>query len=208
MAREFNKHVVIGLTGSIGMGKSTATKILRDMGYPVHDSDAAAHELLKKDSPAYSAIVSAFGSITTDQGDIDRQQLGAIVFNNPEKMQQLESILHPLIQSSADRFVEEMSAQGHHIIFLDIPLLFEVGRDKDMDYSLVVTTSPEIQKQRVLSRPNMTQEKFNAILAKQMPDSEKRQKADFVIHMEHGLDQAKQDLLKTIKIIEKNLLKP
>jgi len=173
--------MVVGLTGSIGMGKSTAGDMLRQMGVPVHDSDAAVHEALGPDGCAVAAVAAAFpGSYDPKTNSIDRKKLGGVVFPDPAKKKQLEDIIHPVVRDMQQRFIRAMQARNVKIIVLDIPLLYETGAEKRLDKVIVVSCPAFMQRQRVMSRPGMTEEKFQAILASQIPDPEKRRRADYV----------------------------
>ncbi len=173
------KPIVIGLTGSIGMGKSTIAAMFADAGVPVFDADAVVHQLQGPDGELVDAIEAAFVGTTTVHG-VDRQALGAMVWNNPEKLALLESIVHPAVAKARARFFEQ-----HHnapLVVLDIPLLFEKGGSELVDVIVVVSAPADIQRARVLARSGMTVEKFEHILALQTPDSEKRALADHVIN--------------------------
>ncbi|RFC68486.1 MULTISPECIES: dephospho-CoA kinase [Mesorhizobium] len=180
--------IVLGLTGSIGMGKSTTAKMFEEAGVPVHDSDEAVHRLYR--GKATPLIEEAFPG-STHNGVVDRNLLGQKVLGNPEALKLLEAIIHPLVRADADAFLEHHRKLGAPIAVLDIPLLFETGGRNRVDKVVVVTAAPEIQRQRVLDRPGMTEEKFRTILAKQMPDDEKRARADFIIDTGKGLDAAR-----------------
>jgi dephospho-CoA kinase len=171
---------VLGLTGSIGMGKSTAAVLLRRLGVPVHDADAAVHRLLAKGGAAVPAIEAAFPGVARD-GAVDRRMLGARVFADPQGMARLERILHPLVRQDSARFLRNARRRGARIAVLDVPLLFETGRERDCDATLVVSAPAVVQRARVLARPGMTAERFDEVLARQMPDPEKRRRADFVV---------------------------
>ena len=181
--------IILGLTGSIGMGKSTAAKMLRELGVPTHESDSAVHELLAVGGAAEKAVLKAFPALTAP---IDRKALGQIVFGNKAQLATLESILHPLVQTAQGQFIAAHTDKS--IVALDIPLLFETGAETRINKTIVVTAPAEIQAQRVLARPNMTQQKFTAILATQMPDKEKRTRADFVVETGVGFDDTMQQL--------------
>lgn len=181
--------IILGLTGSIGMGKSTTAKMFAEEGVPVHDSDAAVHRLYS--GPAVPLIEKRFPGVTVD-GAIDRAKLGAQVLGKPEALKALEEIIHPLVRADADRFVAEHRARGTELIVLDIPLLFETGGTNRVDKIVVVTAPAEVQRERVLARPGMTEEKFAAMLASQVPDAEKRKRADFIIDSSHGMDIARE----------------
>jgi dephospho-CoA kinase len=171
---------VIGLTGSIGMGKSTAAAMFRYLGVPVHDADATTHELMAPGGLAFDPIASAFPDVIFD-GRIDRQALGKIAFSDPGVLKKLETILHPLVRDAENRFLANQRRLGRKLVVLDIPLLYETAGEKRCDHVAVVSAPGFIQRQRVLSRQGMTDAKFSAILSKQMPDIEKRKRADFII---------------------------
>lgn len=177
--------IVLGLTGSIGMGKSTTAKLFAEAGVPVYDADAAVHRLYEGE--AAPAIEAAFPG-TTENGKVDRVRLSAAVVHDPAAMKKLEGIVHPMLGASRQQFLQEAERSGAPVAVIDIPLLFETGGDKRVDAVVVVTTSPELQRERILSRPGMTEEKLQAILARQMPDAEKRARAHFVVDTSHGLD--------------------
>lgn len=191
--------IVIGLTGSIGMGKTTAANMLRGMGVPVHCSDDAVHELLAPKGGAVAAVARAFPDAYDDKtGGIDRRRLGAIVFGDAAKKAALEAILHPMVRDSQQKFLRTQGARGCKIAALDIPLLYETGAEKNLDYVMVVSAPALVQKQRVMARPGMTEEKFAAILKSQMPDVEKRRRADFVIPTGLGMAYTRSELEKVI----------
>ncbi len=172
--------LVLGLTGSIGMGKSTAATMLRRMGLPVHDSDQAVHRLLAKDSGAIAEVEAAFSGVIVD-GAIDRKRLAERVFESPEALARLEAILHPAVRRATREFLKQRARNGRWLAVLDIPLLFEAGGDSLCDAVVVVSAPRFVQEARVLGRRDMTPARFNAILAKQMSDREKRRRADFVV---------------------------
>jgi dephospho-CoA kinase len=175
---------VLGLTGSIGMGKSATAGLFRGLGVPVHDADATVHRLYR--GRAAPLIERAFpGSVTN--GIVDRATLGAAVLNSPERMRQLEAIVHPLVRDEEDSFLRQVSAP---VAVLDIPLLFETGGERRCDATLVVTAPARVQRARVLARPGMTEEKFSAILAKQMRDEDKRARAHFLVDTSRGFASA------------------
>jgi dephospho-CoA kinase len=192
---------VLGLTGSLGMGKSTAAKFFAEQGVPVHDSDAAVHTLY--DREAVPLVEQAFPGSTT-AGKIDRAKLAAKVLNDPAALSRLESIVHPLVSAARQKFFAAAQAQGAPVVVFDIPLLFETGGERLCDAVAVITAPAEIQRQRAFERPGMTEEKFAAILAKQMPDAEKRRRADFVIDssqdFEHTRAQIRDILGKLAKM--------
>lgn len=178
---------ILGLTGSIGMGKSTAAKFFAEEGVPVHDADAAVHRLYEGE--AVAPIEAAFPGSTAN-GKIDREKLGRQVVGKPDAIKRLEDIVHPLVRQSEKRFLAEAEQKGAAIAVLDIPLLYETGGEQRCDAVVVVSASSETQRQRVLGRPGMTEEKFAGLLAKQIPDDEKRRRADFVVDSSHGLESA------------------
>ena len=177
--------IVLGLTGSIGMGKSTTAKLFAEAGVPVYDADAAVHLLYEGE--AVPAIEAAFPG-TTANGKVDRNKLSARVVHDPAAIKRLEGIVHPMLGASRQKFLHDAEQSGAPVAVVDVPLLFETGGEKRVDAVVVVTTTPEIQRERILTRPNMTDEKLDAILARQMPDAEKRKRAHFVVDTSHGLD--------------------
>ena len=177
--------LLLGLTGSIGMGKSTTAKLFAEAGVPVYDADAAVHMLYEGE--AVPAIEAAFPGTTAD-GKVDRNKLSARVVHDPAAIRQLEHIVHPMLGASRQKFLDDAERSGAPVAVADVPLLFETGGEKRVDAVVVVTTTPEIQRQRILARDNMTGEKLDAILARQLPDAEKRRRADFVVDTSHGLD--------------------
>ena len=195
--------IVVGLTGSIGMGKSTVGRMIKDMGYPVHDADAAVHKALGPNGAAIPDIKAHFPSvIKTDENGknpyVDRGALGKIVFSDPKKLKILEDITHPLARSSREAFLKACRKRGDKLAVLDIPLLFETGLDKITDVTFCVSSAKDIQRARVLARPGMSEERFDKIVASQMPDKDKRQKADFVIATDVPLDETKKIVKKAI----------
>jgi len=177
--------LILGLTGSIGMGKSTTAKLFAEAGVPVYDADAAVHQLYEGE--AAPAIEAAFPGTSTN-GKVDRAKLSARVVHDQAAMRRLEEIVHPMLGASRQKFFDEAEAAGAPVVVVDVPLLFETGGEKRVDAVVVVTTSPELQRERVLARGTMDEEKFNSILARQVPDAEKRKRADFVVDTSHGLD--------------------
>src|SRR6185437_2192040 len=172
--------IVLGLTGSVGMGKSTAAAMLRQLGVPVHDADAAVHRLLAPGGAAVAAVAAAFPGTAVGSG-IDRALLGKQVFGDAAALRRLERILHPLVRKSEQRFLKQARARRAPLVALDIPLLFETGGEKRCDAVVVVSAPAFLQRARVLARPGMSEERLRAILAKQVPDAEKRRRADFVV---------------------------
>ncbi len=181
--------IVLGLTGSIGMGKSTTAKMFAEAGVPVHDSDETVHRLYA--GKAAPLVEAAFPG-TTQAGVVDRVKLAGQVLADPAALKRLEAIVHPLVRADADAFLAKHRAAGAPIAVLDIPLLFETGGRNRVDKVVVVTASPDIQRDRVLARPGMNEEKFAAILAKQVPDAEKRRQADFIIDTGQGFEAARK----------------
>ncbi|EIM29201.1 dephospho-CoA kinase [Microvirga lotononidis] len=177
---------VLGLTGSIGMGKSATADLFRRLGVPVHDADATVHRLYR--GRAAPLIEKAFPGTVVDEA-VDRTKLGAVVLGNPERMKQLEAIIHPLVRDEEENFLERVSAVSP-VAVLDIPLLFETGGEARCDAVLVVTAPAFVQRDRVMARPGMTDEKFRAILAKQMPDADKRARAHFLVDTSRGFSSA------------------
>lgn len=180
--------IVLGLTGSIGMGKSTTAKMFAEAGVPVHDSDEAVHRLYA--GKAEPLVEAAFPG-TTRSGAVDRAALAARVLGDAPALKRLEAIIHPLVRADADAFLAENRAAGAPLAVLDIPLLFETGGGNRVDKVVVVTAPPEVQRARVLARPGMNEEKLASILARQVPDAEKRRRADFVIDTGQGFDAAR-----------------
>ncbi len=172
--------IVLGLTGSIAMGKSEAGRMLRRFGVPVFDSDAVVHRLLASGEETAQKVAQAFPGAVRD-GVPDRARLGAVVFDDTAARRRLEAILHPAVLAAQRRFLEEAERRGARIAALDIPLLFETGGEKKVDYVAVVSAPYDIQRARALARPGMTPERFAAVLAAQMPDAEKRRRADYVL---------------------------
>ena len=183
--------IILGLTGSIGMGKSTTAKLFAEAGVPVYDADATVHMLYEGE--AAPSIEAAFPGTTVD-GKVDRARLSARVVHDPAAMRQLEQIVHPMLGASRQKFLHDAEQSGASVAVVDVPLLFETGGEKRVDAVVVVTTTPEIQRQRILARDNMTGEKLDAILARQLPDAEKRKRADFVVDTSHGLDPVRAQI--------------
>ncbi|MCA0026532.1 MULTISPECIES: dephospho-CoA kinase [unclassified Mesorhizobium] len=183
--------MVLGLTGSIGMGKSTTAKMFAEAGVPVHDSDETVHRLYA--GKAAPLVEAAFPG-TTGAGGVDRAKLGARVLGDAAALKRLEAIIHPLVRADADAFLARNRAAGAPLAVLDIPLLFETGGRDRVDKVVVVTAPAEVQRQRVLARPGMSEEKLASILASQVPDAQKRRQADFVIDTSQGLDAARAEV--------------
>ena len=179
---------IIGLTGSIGMGKSTTMQLFAEQGVPVYDADAAVHAVYA--GAAVPAVEAAFPG-TTGDGKVDRQKLSAKVLGNPEALKRLEQIVHPMLGAHRQQFLADAEKSGAPVAVLDVPLLFETGGEKRVDAVVVVSAPAEMQRARVLARENMTQEKLDAILARQTPDAEKRRRADFVVDTSSGIEPVK-----------------
>ena len=192
---------VLGLTGSIGMGKSTAAALLRRRGVPVHEADAAVHRLMGRGGAAVRAIEAAFPSAVRD-GAVDRRALGARVFGDQAAIARLECILHPLVRQDSTRFLKQARARRARIAVLDVPLLFEVGRERDCDATMVVSAPRFVQRARVLARAGMTQERLALVLARQIPDAEKRRRADFVVPTGLGRRVTLRRLIGVLKRLE------
>jgi dephospho-CoA kinase len=194
---------ILGLTGSLGMGKSTTARLFAEEDVPVHDADAVVHRLYEGEAAA--AIEAAFPGTTAD-GKVDREELAARVLGDRVALKRLEAIVHPLVQQAEQRHLAEAEARGEKVAVLDIPLLFETGGEERVDAVVVVYAPPEVQRSRALERPGMTVDKLDAILAKQMPDEEKRRRADFVVDTSRGFEAARAEvraILKTIATMPK-----
>lgn len=181
--------IVLGLTGSIGMGKSTTAKMFAEAGVPVHDSDETVHRLY---SGAAVPLIEARFPGTVVDGTVDRERLAAAVLGKPDALRELERIVHPLVRADADAFLARNREAGAKLAVLDIPLLFETGGEDRVEKIVVVSAPASVQRERVLARPGMTEEKFAAILARQVPDAEKRARADFVIDTGQGMEAARE----------------
>ena len=192
--------IKIGLTGSIGMGKSETARIFSGLGIPVYDADASVHKLYESGKTGAIAIKKIFPEAISDDGSVDRKILGGIVVGNKTNIKKLEDIIHPLLKNDRLDFFEKNI--NEKIVVLDIPLLFETKGESQVDYVVVVSTSYNIQKQRVLERPDMTEDKFEKILLSQMPNEAKCKKADFIIDTSISIDDAKKQVLNILKKIE------
>ena len=179
---------VLGLTGSLGMGKSTTAGFFAELGVPVHDADAIVHRLYKAE--AVSPIEAAFPG-TTVNGEVDREKLAKRVLDDPAAIKKLEGLVHPLVRAAEEHFHTEAERKNARVAVLDIPLLFETGGDRRCDAVVVVSAPEEVQHARIFERPGMTAQKFSAIAANQMPDAEKRKRADFVVDTSKGFDAAR-----------------
>jgi dephospho-CoA kinase len=197
-AKSGERPFVLCLTGSLGMGKSTAARFFAEAGVPVHDSDATVHALYEGE--AVPAIERAFPG-STSGGKVDRAKLADMVLGDSAALARLEAIVHPLVRDSTERFLAEARARGEKVVVLDVPLLFETGTQRLCDAVVVVSAPPEVQRQRAFERPGMTEEKFAALLAKQMPDAEKRRRADFIVDSSKDFDHARaqvRDILRSV----------
>lgn len=179
----------VGLTGSIGMGKSETAKLFARLGLPVFDADATVHALYGPGGAGTVAVAVRFPEAVTAEG-VDRTRLTKIVAGDASALRELEALIHPLVRQAEERFIDTARARNDDLVILDIPLLFETGRDKTMDAIVVVSAPEAVQRERVLKRTGMTFEKLEAILARQVPDAKKRAQADFIIETDKGLDHA------------------
>jgi dephospho-CoA kinase len=195
--------IIVGLTGSIGMGKSATAEMFAQEGCAVYDADAAVHALYAKDGAAVAPLAAAFPDAIV-AGAVDRAKLSALVLGDPEKLKALEEIVHPLVRAAQMRFLQEAREKGARVVVLDIPLLFETGGDRLVDATIVVSAPAAMQRERVLARPGMSAEKLAAILAKQMPDQEKRKRADFVIDTGLGFESAHAKVREILDILIKH----
>jgi dephospho-CoA kinase len=189
---------VLCLTGSLGMGKSATAKMFADAGVPVHDSDAVVHALYEGE--AVAAIEAAFPGTTAD-GKVDRAKLAAVVINDRAELKRLEAIVHPLVGAARDKFLGDAQSSGTPVVLLDIPLLFEIGGEARCNAVVVVSAPADMQRKRAFERPGMTDEKFAVLVAKQVPDAEKRRRADFVVDTSQGFDHARaqvRDILSAV----------
>ena len=192
--------IIVGLTGSIGMGKSTTGAMFQAEGVPVYDSDAAVHALYAVGGAAVGPVEAAFPGVVVD-GAIDRTRLSAAVVGDPQALQKLETIVHPLVGADRIGFFEQAAADGKDIVVLDVPLLYETGGDRRVHKVVVVSAPAEVQRARVLARPGMDEAKLDAILARQLPDAEKRARADFIIDTGQGLDHARQQVRAVLEAL-------
>lgn len=190
--------IVLGLTGSLGMGKSTTAKMFADEGVPVFDADAMVHRLY--DGEAAPLIEQAYPGTTVD-GRVDRRRLAARVVGNIEALKKLEGIVHPLVRAAEQEFIADAERKGASVVLLDIPLLLETGGHLRVDKIVVVSAPAETQRARVLERPEMTDEKFEAMLARQMPDSEKLRRADFVVDTSRGIEPAREQVRAILRAL-------
>jgi dephospho-CoA kinase len=189
---------VLGLTGSIGMGKTTTAGFFAELGVPVYDADKIVHQLYEGE--AVPLIEAAFPGATRE-GKVDRKRLAASVLDNPDALHRLESIVHPLVRAIECRFLQEAQAKGASVVVLDIPLLFETRGEKETDAVVVVSAPADLQRARAMQRPGMTAEKLEAILRQQIPDSEKRRRADFVVDTSQGFAAARAQVQAILRAV-------
>jgi len=189
---------IIGLTGSIGMGKTTTAGFFRAAGIPVHDADAAVHRLYN--GPAAATVEAAFPGTAPD-GVVNRDRLAEVVLDDSRALKRLEAIVHPLVREAERAFLEAAAEAGAPMAVLEIPLLFETGGDNRCDAIVVVTAKPETQRQRVLKRPGMSEDRLNALLARQTPDAEKRRRAHFLVITDYDLDFAKRQVIAIVRAL-------
>ena len=197
---------LVGLTGSIGMGKSETAKMFAALGVPVYDSDAAVHRLYEKDGAAVAPIAQAFPGAVKD-GRVDRAELSRQLAADPAGFAKLEALVHPRVAAEQRKFLEQAERDGAEMVVLDIPLLFETGGHTRMDAVVVVSAPAAMQRERVLARAGMTPDKLDQILARQMPDAEKRARAHFVVETDKGLDRAREDVKKVIEALHLRRMK-
>jgi len=192
--------LLVGLTGSIGMGKTETAKMFRAEGLPVYDADAAVHALYAPGGSAVLPLGAAFPGVVVD-GAVDRGRLGAAVLGDAAALRRLEAIVHPLVARAQLEWLRARADEGASAAVLDVPLLFETGGDARVDCVVVVSAPADVQRARVLARPGMTEEKFAAILAKQLPDAEKRARADYVVDSSRGLDDARRQVARIVALL-------
>ena len=190
--------LIIGLTGSIGMGKSTAAARIRALGVAVCDADALVHKLYKPDGAAVAPIEAAFPGTTSAESGVDRQRLTAVLLADDTAFGKLEAIVHPLVLAAERRFLHEQAAKGAEKAVLEIPLLFETGGESRVDVTIVVSAPADVQRERVLVRPGMTPEKLDQIVSRQMPDEEKRRRADFVVDTSRSIPETEAQIDRII----------
>ena len=197
--------IILGITGSIAMGKSTLAELFRDEGIPVHDADLAVHKLMQAGGAAAVPIALAFPDAKADDGGIDRASLGRLVFNDGKKREKLEQILHPLVRLERDNWTAQHQEKGHFCVGLDVPLLFETGGEKDCDFTVVATASSYLQRKRALMRRGMTAQRFDAIIDLQMPDAMKRDKADFIVPSDYGRSNSRWNVQRIIQYLKRTI---
>jgi len=197
--------IILGLTGSIGMGKSTTARLFAEAGVPVYDADATVHQIYAGEAAA--AVEAAFPGTTVD-GKVDRAKLSARVVHDQAAMRKLEQIVHPMLVAHRERFLEEAKRADAPVVVMDVPLLFETGGEQAVDAVVVVTTSAENQRERIRARGTMGDDALDAILKRQLPDAEKRKRADYVVDTSHGLDPVRErirDILAAVAKMSKRL---
>ena len=194
--------IIAGLTGSIGMGKSETAKMFRALGIPVYDADAAVHAIYAPGGSAVAPVEAAFPGVTNANG-VDRDALAKRVLNDPAALKKLEAIVHPLVGLEQQKFLEQAAAENRELIVIDVPLLYETGGQKRVDCVVLVSAPYELQRERVLARPGMSEEKFQSILAKQVTDAQKRQLADYIIDSSQGLESAMAQVAALIPLLKK-----
>ncbi len=194
--------IIIGLTGSIGMGKSTTAKMFENAGAYIFDADTAVHNLYAKGGAAVPILRAVFPDVIVD-GAVDRALLSKHLQADPLNIQVLESFIHPMVKEARSQAIEQAKSQGKTVFVADIPLLFETGGDTQVDKIVVVSASQEVQKSRVMSRPGMTKEKFALIKSRQMPDAKKRARADFVIKTDKGMKYARKQVAEIMDALQK-----
>jgi dephospho-CoA kinase len=192
--------IVLGLTGSIGMGKSTTAAMFIEEGAPVWDADAAVHALYAEGGAAVAPIEAAFPGVAAS-GHVDRAALSARLVEDPAAFARLEAIVHPMLASARQAFLARARSVGASVAVLDIPLLFETGGFREVDAVVVVTADAEVQRRRVMERPGMSEARLDALLARQAPDAEKRRRADFIIDTGHGLEPARAEVRRILAAV-------
>jgi len=192
--------IVLGLTGSIGMGKSETARMFRELGVPVYDADQAVHDLYDRGGAGVAPIEAAFPGTVVD-GAVDREKLSKRVLNDEAVFRKLEEIIHPLVGEDQRKFMERVAAAAAPLVVLDIPLLFEGGGNRRCDAVAVVSAPADVQRERVLARPGMSEEKLKGILARQTPDAEKRERADYVIDTSRGLEDAARQVAEIVRAL-------
>jgi len=199
--------ILIGLTGSIGMGKSTTAAMFREAGVPVYDADAAVHDLYDKGGAAVGPVGEAFPGVVRD-GKIDREALRQAVLGDPEALKRLNAVVHPLVGKDRIGFFQQVEAEGADMVVLDIPLLFETGGHANVDAVVVASAPADTQRERVLARPGMSADRLDAILAQQMADAEKRARAHFVVDTSRGLEPAREQVAEIIAVMRDPARRP
>jgi dephospho-CoA kinase len=194
--------IVVGLTGSIGMGKTATAALFKEAGAAVHDADAEVARLYAPGGAAVKPVLTAFPAARGDNGGVDRARLSAVLAGEPAAFKRLEAIVHPLVAQARETYLARRRADGTKVVVLEIQLLFEIGADALVDKVVVVSAPPEVQRTRVLARPGMTPQKFELILARQTPDVEKRKRADFVITTDKGVDDARRQVAAVMAALD------